>query len=194
VTRFPAVEQRAYSAPGWSERAGHSPSNRLNQAHSQGEKNIMRAFVRTSLLSLVLVGVGSISGAQMADGQPAHAYTLGTVWSVSYIQTKPGKFEDYMNYVADTWVKIQESEKKAGRVVSYKILSVSSTRDNEPDIILMVEQPNWATNDTPQDVADAATAEAFGSLQKSNEAAIDRESLRTLRGGFQAQQLVVTPK
>ena len=148
--------------------------------------------LRTIAISTAVIGAG-IVGALAAD-KSEHPYALGTVWNVSYIETKPGHFDDYMKYISTVWRLTQENEKKAGRVISYKVLAVSSPRDNEPDLILMVEQPNWAVNDTPLSVIDAATKAVEGSIKASNDAFAARGEIRTLRGGLQAQELLVSGK
>jgi hypothetical protein len=55
----------------------------------------------------------------------------------------------------------------------------------------MVEFPNFAMLDTPDAVWDEARKELFGTMQKEHGAAIDRETLRTLRGEVLAQELKV---
>ena len=67
------------------------------------------------------------------------SYTPGTVWNFSYIQTEPGQYEKYMDWLAGNWRKINEMQKKEGVLVSYHILSVNNPRNGEPDIVLASE-------------------------------------------------------
>ena len=56
------------------------------------------------------------------------SYTYGTVWEFSYIQTEPGQFEKYLDWLSGDWRKIMELQKKEGVVVSYHILQVMCRR------------------------------------------------------------------
>ena len=117
-------------------------------------------------------------------------YERGSVWTISYVETKPGHFDDYLKNLSGLW-KIQlDALKKDGKVLSYKVLSISSPRDKEPDLILMVEQPDWAIFDTPDEYWDELILKIFSSLDEANQADIKREELRTLRGSQTAVELL----
>jgi hypothetical protein len=142
--------------------------------------------VRPILVSALLAL--AIGGSAQAQNAP-RTYDMGPVWQVSYIETKPGMFDDYMAYLNSTWRNIQESDKKKGDVLDYRVLSVESPRDGEPDVLLLVEYKNMGVFDRSLDEADATMAGAFGSVLKSNQAEVSRESLRKLRGSVTAREL-----
>lgn len=121
--------------------------------------------------------------------QAERVYDNGSVWTISQVETKPGMFDDYMKYVSTTWRQVQEADKKAGYVLSYKVLAVDSPRDHEPDVILMVEYKNMAAFDRSLAEQDAATAAAFGSTVKANQSTITREQMRVLRGSQTAREM-----
>jgi hypothetical protein len=146
--------------------------------------------MRKTVWLAALAAAGFVASSVMAQADE-HSYKLGSVWEVSYVQTKPGKFEDYMNFLATTYAKEMAVAKSKGLVTSYKILTVADPRDNEPDIILLVEHPNFASFDTPQEAQDEMAKEVFGTLKKSDAASVDRESIRTLRGEVVAQELTL---
>ncbi|KRB52042.1 MAG: hypothetical protein V4514_15300 [Pseudomonadota bacterium] len=142
--------------------------------------------MRTILVSAILaLTIGSSAQAQNA----ARTYDLGPVWQVSYIETKPGMFDDYMAYLNSTWRNIQEMDKKKGDVLDYRVLAVETPRDGEPDVILLIEYKNMAVFDRSLDEGDAIMTTAFGSVPKSNQAAVSRESIRVLRGGLTAREM-----
>ncbi len=142
--------------------------------------------MRTILVSAILaLTISSSAQAQNA----ARTYDLGPVWQVSYIETKPGMFDDYMAYLNSTWRNIQEMDKKKGDVLDYRVLAVETPRDGEPDVILLIEYKNMAVFDRSLDEGDAVMTTAFGSVPKSNQAAVSRESIRVLRGGLTAREL-----
>lgn len=121
---------------------------------------------------------------------PDRVYERGSVWTITYVETKPGHFDDYLKNLSGVW-KIQlDALKKDGKILSYKVLSISSPRDKEPDLILMVEQPDWAIFDTPDEYWDELTMKTFNSLGEANQADIKREELRTLRGSQTAVELL----
>ena len=140
--------------------------------------------MKTILVSAVLaLALGTSAQAQNA----ARTYDLGPVWTIGYVETKPGMFDDYMAYVNTTWRAIQEENKKRGDVLDYRILSIDNPRDGEPDVL--VQFKNMAVFDRSLADHSAIQAKAFGSVIKGNQAAISRESLRTLRGGMSAREL-----
>ena len=146
----------------------------------------MKTIIRVAALAATIAcGSAGISQAQTAE----RVYAQGTVWSVGYIETKPGMFDDYMAYLNGPWKAIQEAAKKRGDVISYKILSVTDVRDKEPDLVLMVEYKNMAVFDQSDEELDKQTSAAFGSPVKANQAAVSRETLRTTRGGFLGREL-----
>jgi hypothetical protein len=149
----------------------------------------MLRFLTAGALALALASPMVASSAAQAQSAE-RVYDQGSVWQISYIETKPGMFDDYMKYLSTSWRALQEEQKKAGDVLSYKVLAVDTPRDHEPDVILMVEYKNMAVFDRSLAEGEAMTAKVFGSLPKSNAAAISRETIRTLHGGLGAREMV----
>ena len=136
----------------------------------------------------VAVAFGSMTG--VAQAQSAErVYDNGSVWNVSFIETKPGMFDEYMAYLNGPWRSIQEAGKKDGDVLSYRILAIGAPRDHEPNLVLMVEYKNMAVFDRSLAETDRQTAGVFGSAQKAVQSQISREAMRSARGGFQAREL-----
>src|ERR1700745_4482713 len=96
------------------------------------------------------LGLAVTSVAALADD---HAYTEGPVVNVAAIRTEYGKFDDYMKYLDTTWKAEQEAAKKAGYIISYRVVTVEARGENDPDIYLVVNYKNWAA-------LDGATAKA----------------------------------
>ena len=146
----------------------------------------MNGFIRGAALAAAL----SLSGLSVAQAQTAQrVYDNGTVWAISYVETKPGMFDDYMAYLNTSWKQSQELAKKAGDVISYRVLAVDNPRDHEPDVVLLVEFKNMAVFDRSLDDLDKQTSTVFGSPVKSNQAAVSRESIRVLRGSYLAREV-----
>ena len=135
--------------------------------------------MKTMLVSAALAL--AMAGSAMAQNA-SRTYDLGPVWQISYIETKPGMFDDYMSYLNSTWRSIQEAEKARGDVLDYRVLAIDSPRDGEADVILMIQYKNMAVFDRSLEEGEAVMAKAFGSVPKSNQAAVSREQVRVLRG------------
>ncbi|HYG25879.1 MAG TPA: hypothetical protein VD906_03140 [Caulobacteraceae bacterium] len=145
----------------------------------------MKQFIRAAAAAAILAACATPALAQTAD----RTYDLGPVWTVAYVETKPGMFDDYMAYVSSTWTAIQEAEKAAGNVLDYHVLAIDSPRDGEPDVILLTKLKNMAVFDRPLAEGDALMAKAFGSVKQGNVAAVKREDVRVLRGSLTAREM-----
>lgn len=116
-------------------------------------------------------------------------YENGPVWTVGYIETKPGMFDDYMAYLAGPWKALQEAGKKRGDILDYKVLAVDSPREHESDVILLIEFKNMAVFDRSLAELEKDNKAVFGSNPASNKAAVKREEIRVLRGGVTAREM-----
>ena len=116
-------------------------------------------------------------------------YDNGSVWYVSFVRTKPGKYNDYLADLNNVWRKYIEAQMKDGDILSYKMLNVAARRQNESDLVLMVEFKNWATFDRGIEYFENLATKIQGSVDKSTQANIDREALRTLNGSVILQEV-----
>jgi hypothetical protein len=118
-----------------------------------------------------------------------HAFSEGPVVNVAAIRTEPGKFDEYMKFLATTWKAEQEAAKKMGDVLSYKVITVEPRSENDPDLYLVVTYKNWATQDGAIAKADAVAKQVEGSVDASNKGAVDRGKIRRVLGSFTGQEL-----
>src|SRR6202161_1347085 len=123
-----------------------------------------------ALLVMTLTSVAAV-----ADD---HAYTEGLVVNVAAIRTEYGKFDEYMKYLDTTWKAEQEAAKKAGYIISYRVVTVAPRGENDPDIYLVVNYKNWAALDGATAKVDAIAKQVEGSLDASNKGAVDRGKIR----------------
>jgi hypothetical protein len=147
----------------------------------------MKQLVRAVAVAAVLAA-GSMAGSASAQNATRN-YDNGPVWEISYIETKPGMFDDYMQYVGGQWRALNEAQKKAGYVLDYDVLAVDHPRDHEPDLILIVKYKNMAAFDQPLSEGEALMAKTFGSMPAANQGMVARESVRVLRGTTLAREL-----
>jgi len=136
--------------------------------------------------SAAFLGLALANVAAAADDHP---FTEGPVVNVSAIRTAYGKFDDYMKFLDTTWKATQEAAKKAGYIVSYKVISVEARGENDPDIYLVVYYKNWAALDGATAKGDAIAKEVEGSVAAANQGAVDRGKIRRILGSWTGQQL-----
>jgi hypothetical protein len=120
-----------------------------------------------------------------------HPYTEGPVVNISSIRTEYGKFDDYMNYLNTTWKKTQEAAKKAGYILSYRVLAAEPRSPTDPDLYLIITYKNWAALDDALAKNDAITTAVEGSIETANKAAVDRGKMRTVLGSETVQELLL---
>ncbi len=147
----------------------------------------MLPFLRAGFISL-LVSVTFFNTAN-AGGNDSN-YTQGSVWTVGYIETKPGQFNAYMNNLEGEWLRYIKAQKDDGDVLSYRVMAVMAPRDGEPNLMLMVEWKNMSVFDRSEEYWEKLTKRLTGSMEKLVESSVDREALRTLRGELIARELV----
>jgi hypothetical protein len=133
-----------------------------------------------------LVGLAFTSVAAAAD---EHPFTEGPVVNVSAIRTEYGKFDDYLKFLDTTWKATQEAAKKAGYIVSYRVVTVEPRGENDPDIYLIVTYKNWAALDGATAKADTISKQVVGSVAAANQGAVDRGKIRRVLGSWTGQEL-----
>lgn len=145
-------------------------------------KSLLRNMTAITLLGLVSQPLQ----AQSSD----RVWEEGSVWAITYVETKPGHFNDYISDLSNVWRKYLEAQKKDGLLISYKMLNVSFPRDGEPDLILLVEYKDWAAFDVSNaEYFEKVAGSIQGSVKKALQANINREDLRDLRGSVVAQEI-----
>lgn len=137
----------------------------------------------TALFASATLMLGSAASAQNSS------YTPGTVWTFSHIKVEPGQFENYMDFLANTWKKSNEFGKKEGVVVSYHVFSVNNPREGEPDLILAIEAKDYIGN--AEQLALQKKFEAFMAMdqRKMDQAGGERKVMRKLAGSMELQEL-----
>ena len=143
----------------------------------------MRLLLTTFLFVTLL-------GANVARADEHRVYTdQHSVWSVSFIETYPGRFDDYIANLNQIWRRYLDEQKKDGYVVSYKMIPIAFPRDGEPNLMLMVEFKNWAAFDVGNAYFDELAERLQGGVDQATQSNIDREEIRALRGGFAGQEI-----
>ena len=133
------------------------------------------------ILTSVLIGLAFSGMAATALADEGRVYTDGPVVEVSYIRTKPGKFDEYMKFLATTYRTLMEANKKAGLIQDYGIYSATPRSPQDPDLLLTTTYANMAALDRSEE-AEGVSVKTIGSMASQTQAAIDREALREVLG------------
>ena len=70
-----------------------------------------------------------------------------TVTAIDIVQTKPGEFDNYIEFLKKNWVVAREKAKEKGFIISFQFIDKrqDSARDISGDIVLMTEYKDEAT-------------------------------------------------
>lgn len=84
------------------------------------------------------------AGAALAADPP---YSEGSVWSVQFMQAKPGRTISYLAYLRSEWKPLMEAAKEQGLILSYRTLIAPLAHAGDWDVMLLIELPNMAALD-----------------------------------------------
>ena len=135
-----------------------------------------------------LLGLACASTAALADD---HAFTDGPVVNVAAVRTEYGKFDDYLKYLDGNWKATQEAAKKAGLVLSYRVITVQPRNENDPDVYLITNYKNWAAFDGMTAKMDAIMKQVDGSLDAAGQHAVERGKIRRVLGEWTGLELIL---
>jgi hypothetical protein len=138
--------------------------------------------------SAALLALATFTSAAYADGR---YWNDGPVVNSSYIRTVDGHFDEYMLYLQTTYKQSQEAAKKAGLILTYRVLITEARNPQDPDIILVTEFKNWAALDHLGGKLDAVSAQVEGSVDKSNQGVAERNKIRTILGSRTSQEAIL---
>jgi len=151
--------------------------------------------MKTTQLSLVafLLFAGASGVIETAGAQAStRAYREGPVITVSYIRTKPGMFDKYMQYLDGPYKTNLEAQKAAGIVLDYGIYTSEPRTSADHDVMLTVVYKNWGALDNLADRTDAVVNRVLQSTPEQRaQQFIDRGAMRESLGSRTYQQLLL---
>lgn len=139
----------------------------------------------------ILLAALALAAAPAQAASEGPSYEKGPVWDFGQVKTVDGHFDDYMKWLAGPWKAQQEAMKKAGLIVSYKVLLVTDPREGEPDIILVTEYANMAAFDVSTTEEYRIGASIWGALSKANQEQAARSSIRTILGDMLTREAIL---
>ncbi len=144
------------------------------------------------LVSSLIVLVLTLSIVVVA--QVNRPFRNGSVWSIGFIQMKPGMETAYLNYVAGDWKREQEALKKDGQIISYKVLTTEAHGSGDWNIMLMTEYKDMATMEANEAKADNLLQTVIGTDEKQMQGYRDRLQIREVLENRLAREIVLEPR
>ncbi len=105
-----------------------------------------RVFAGLFIVALLIVAGG---GAQSPSGQEK------PVWTMEFIQVKPGMFGFTLGYLDDNWMRVRQEANRQGAVLSYHRIAEQGSRESDRNIVLLTEFKNSAAYDTREQLFDS---------------------------------------
>jgi hypothetical protein len=149
--------------------------------------------VTVSVVGLFVVACVLAAGLSVY-AQVTRPYRSGSVWEMSFIRVKPGMDSAYLNYIATDWKRVQESAKKEGLILSYRVLTTESHGPTDWNMILMTEYKDLATLEASEQKSDAFFQKAVGDDQKQMAGYKERLEIREVMGTRLAREIVLEPR
>lgn len=141
--------------------------------------SVLAAFLASSFL------VGATVSAQVVQ----RVYDNGSVWTVGYVDVKPGQFNAYMKLLHDVVIPRIEYRKRAGDVLSYRVLSVTNPRDTDPDVLVLTEFKNMSVFDRGPAYFEDMDRKMAGSLEARQGQMAQVRAMTEPRGSLMAREI-----
>ena len=131
---------------------------------------------------------------QAPQATTAKPYHPGTVWNIGFISVKAGMSDRYKKYLAEDWKREREALKKAGYVLSYKVIETETHGPEDFNVILMTEFKDLASMEANEEKAQALSEQMFGGTPKIESGYQERSSYREVVGGRIGREIIFEPK
>ena len=152
----------------------------------------MKSILLPLAATLLLIGSAAPNPVAAQAAASTRPYREGPVVSVTYVRTKPGMFDRYMEYLNGPYKTSLEAQKAAGLILDYAIYASSETRNpGDHNVMLTTTYRNWAAFDGLSDRADAVANRTLqNTVQQRSQQFADRSAMRESLGGRTYQQLI----
>jgi len=144
--------------------------------------NFFKMLVAASLCAFCLTSVPC-----WAADRP---YTMGSVWSVTLVRVKYGMDQQYLTDLAGTFKRTLDEARRQNLILSYKVLDGGSANKDDWNLLILVEQKNWALFDTPPETFDAIAEKMVGPEKQQLELLVKRSDMREIVGTKNLQEIL----
>jgi hypothetical protein len=148
-------------------------------------------------MSLKIRALGALAGLMLSflavgvAGSADRPYSEGAVSEISSIRTEPGRFDDYLAWLAGPYKQMMEAQKSAGIIVDYAVYSTAPSSPHDPDLYLVTVYKNMAALDDLAAKSDPIMEKLQGSMAEQNKAYIERGKMRTVLGSQLIREAVL---
>ncbi len=108
------------------------------------------------------------------------SYVEGSIWTLTFVKTKPGLANDYFNSISASLKPVYEEEKKQKLILDYKILSAESADDRDFNVIIMVEYPNMAALEGSRERTEPILSKIIGPTTARHDLVAKRNDVREI--------------
>lgn len=119
------------------------------------------------------------------------SYKPGPVWEASRIEVLPGQSENYMDWLAANWKKVQELGKAEGIVVDYHVLAVNNPRAGEGNLVLIVVYKDYLTTAQQEAFRKKVNAMLAQNERAAATASAERGKMREQISSTEFQELIL---
>jgi hypothetical protein len=126
-------------------------------------------------------------------------YTEGSVWTLTYLRTRPGKFDDYMKYLRGTFAATTSEQKKQGLILDSKIFVNTPKDEKDWDIAIATLYPSFGRaldfNQADDDKRKAIAEKLFKTPDqaKQQEVTAPRLTMRDVVGSRVIREVTLKP-
>lgn len=108
------------------------------------------------------------------------SYVEGPVWVITFVRTKPGLSDEYLNSMTGSLKPVYEEEKKRKIILDYKILSGDASSPQDFNVIIMVEYANLGALDGLRDKTAPIINKLIGPADERKDMAEKRLDVREI--------------
>jgi len=140
-------------------------------------------------LKMFFIAVCAVAIAAPGTFAADRPFTLGSVWTVTLVRVKPGMDLTYLRDLAANWKHVMDEARNQQLILSYKILDGNLPGKDEWNMMLLVEQKNWAAFDGADGKFDAIAEKMVGPEKAQMESMMKRSDMREIVGVRNFQEI-----
>jgi hypothetical protein len=146
-----------------------------------------------SFAGLCLLAAACLSSVAALAQQP-RPFHNGPIWDIAFIRVHYGQQDRYLGYLAGEWKQTQETMKKAGYILDYKVITTDPHNAEDYDVILMTEFKDLASLEANEDKMRELEEKQLGGPQKAQAGAESRGNFREVLGDRIGREIILEPK
>jgi len=155
---------------------------------------MIRAIALSMCFAVPALSLEACGQAAAAGAKDERGYTHGPVTEVDYIRVEYGHFDEYMAWVASTWVPTMKAAKEAGLIIDYRVFRASPKSPGEPNVYLEITYKNMAAYagdiGDGADAFEAVTEKVICGSACQDQARVKRNELRKVLGTEVTSELI----